>query len=72
MLQGKVTDEDPIEYTQLTDLTVGGVSYFDRLVDNSCTVELPYGTTSFPEVAATSDEKGHVAIVSPTGDTKKA
>lgn len=72
MLQGKVTDEDPIEYTQLTDLTVGGVSYFDRLVDNSCTVELPYGTTSFPEVAATADEKGHVEIVSPTGDTMKA
>ena len=72
MLQGKVTDEDPIEYTQLTDLTVGGVSYFDRLVDNSCTVELPYGTTSFPEIAATADDKGRVEIVQPTGDTMKA
>lgn len=72
MLQGQVTDEDPIEYTQLTDLTVGGVSYFDRLVDNSCTVELPYGTTSFPEIAATADDKGRVEIVQPTGDTMKA
>ncbi len=72
MLQGKVTDEDPIEYTQLTDLTVGGVSCFDRLVDNSCTVELPYGTTSFPEIAATADDKGRVEIVQPTGDTMKA
>lgn len=72
MLQGQVTDEDPIEYTQLTDLTVGGVSCFDRLVDNSCTVELPYGTTSFPEIAATADDKGRVEIVQPTGDTMKA
>lgn len=72
MLQGKVIDEDPIEYTQLTDLTVGGVSCFDRLVDNSCTVELPYGTTSFPEIAATADDKGRVEIVQPTGDTMKA
>ena len=72
MLQGQVTDEDPIEYTQLTDLTVGGVSCFDRLVDNSCTVELPYGTTSFPEIAATADDKGRVEIVQPTGDMMKA
>lgn len=72
MLQGQVTDEDPIEYTQLTDLTVGGVSCFDRLVDNSCTVELLYGTTSFPEIAVTADDKGRVEIVQPTGDTMKA